>query len=95
MRILVVTLVLILISISCTKMPSDQLVLFDPDVAMPELVTSDNPDEISFQDEQLLVSFATGSGYSTVSLYPESDNWDASGYRFVKCEIDKFPKGLR
>ena len=77
----------ILMLTGCTEKKFDQLVLFDPSGADLTLIKSTNDDDISISDDYVDVRFGAGQFCSTISFYPEQGIWDASDFRFVRCEI--------
>ncbi len=76
------------LSSGCESEKNGQLVLFDPGRSDISLVKSDNQDKITLEDGKVNISFMPGREYSVISFYPETGIWDASGYRFVLCEIE-------
>jgi hypothetical protein len=91
MRNIIISLV-ILIFTGCTQKRSNHLVLFDPASADVSLVKSTNEDNITIADGKVNVLFGSGKQYSTISFYPENGIWDASDYRFVRCEIENMSR---
>ena len=88
-------LITIFIFSACAEQDEDKLVMFDPGQDQNALVTSNNNDEISFEDGKVMISFKPGAIYSTVNFYPGQGIWDASDYRFVKCEIENMSDRLQ
>jgi hypothetical protein len=78
----------IIIYAGCTQKNNDQLILFDPDRSDVRLVKSTNEDDITISDGKVKILFGSGEQYPVISFYPEKGVWDASGYRFVRCEIE-------
>jgi len=79
---------IIWLTAGCTQKKSDKLVLFDPASADVSLVKSANEDNITIAEGKVNILFGSGKQYSTISFYPEKGIWDASDYRFVRCEIE-------
>lgn len=73
---------------ACAKHENSSLELFNPKTFDPELVRSVNGDSICFEDGALVIVFVPGKYGSTVEIRPPAGLWDASGYRFVRCEIE-------
>lgn len=88
MRNLLFLFILLIICSSCADKSIDRLVLFDPEQDIAAQVKSNNNDEITCKAGNTFISFMPGTDYSTVCFYPGSGTWDASDYRFVRCEIE-------
>ncbi len=67
---------------------SDKYMLFDPAEAAPGQVWSPNEDQISVFPEGVEVVFSDARFASEIHIRPQQGWWDASGYRFVRCEIE-------
>ncbi|MBS0001407.1 MAG: beta-galactosidase, partial [Cyclobacteriaceae bacterium] len=78
--------ILVLIS-GCSKDKISQMILFDPDQAIPEQLVAFGNDPLNFEDGFVKVKFTSGEPVSTIAFKPLHGVWDASGFRFVRCEI--------
>lgn len=83
-----VTLFIMLYVAGCHQKKNGNLVLFDPARSDISNIKSNNQDEIEIRDDKVNIVFGTGNQYSTILFYPEQGKWDASDYRFVRCEIE-------
>jgi hypothetical protein len=63
-------------------------ILYNPAGTGKHVVLSRNNDRISTEDGWISVEFVPRDGYSTIAIYPSEGFWDASDYRFVRCEIE-------
>ena len=84
----VVVLYLFLIITGCSQKESGSLILFDPGSANPDQVRSITGDQITFNDRSVVLNFAGDQPTSIIEFSPEEGTWDASDYRFVRCEIE-------
>jgi hypothetical protein len=78
---------IILLLAGCVKSRKEQLTLFDPMIHDIALVKSFSGDEISREDGWIKLDFTPGHAVATLAFYPSNDAWDASDFRFVRCEI--------
>lgn len=84
-----VVLVIVLLAFSgCSHNDSNQLILFDPGGAEPGQVRSFTGDRIAIKDGSVVVDFANNNPATTIEIGPNDGTWDASDYRFVRCEIE-------
>jgi hypothetical protein len=80
-------LIFILCLSACTVQEKEH-VLFDPGKQELSQVRSDRGDKLSGSDRMIRVDFAPGGGTSTITIHPEDGVWDASDFRFVRCEVE-------
>jgi len=66
----------------------ERLVLFDPGTDEVGRVASLTGDMISPEDRMIRVDFEEADPTPVVVIYPVEETWDASDYRFVRCEIE-------
>lgn len=78
---------LILVTACTTRQGKDQI-LFDPAAGREHPVQSISNCEISKKGGTIEVTFKEGEGVPGVAIYPEKGVWDASGHRFVRCELE-------
>jgi len=78
----------ILIITGCTKKNSNQLILFDPAKSNINQVRSFSHDKITMPGGKLQINFSSDKNYTTIAISPAEGVWDASDYRFVRCEIE-------
>jgi hypothetical protein len=78
--------IIVLIS-ACTKDKTGQMILFDPDQATPEQLISFGNDLLNLEEGFVTVGFVPGKSVSTIAFKPLHGVWDASGFRFIRCEI--------
>src|SRR5665647_889773 len=62
--------------------------LFNPATYEMKLISSPNGDSCFLQDHYLTVNFKPGEFGSEIRIRPPKGLWDASAYRFVRCEIE-------
>lgn len=62
--------------------------LFDPSTYEIQLISSPNGDSCFLQNNILAVIFKPGEFGSEIRIRPSDGLWDASAYRFVRCEIE-------
>ncbi len=62
--------------------------LFDPARYDMKLISSPNGDSCFLQNTLLAVNFNPGEFGSEIRIRPSDGLWDASAYRFVRCEIE-------
>ena len=86
-KILIIFQVTLVIT-GCTQNKSDQLTLFDPGKGITGQVRSFNGDQVSIKDGNVLVNFSAGKLSSTIVISPADGLWNASDFRFVRCEIE-------
>jgi hypothetical protein len=72
----------------CTAKSSNQLILFDPAKSNIAQVKSFSNDKITMSGEKLQINFLSDKNYTTIAISPADGVWDASDYRFVRCEIE-------
>ncbi len=73
---------------SCQDKESDILILFDPDKEYLVHIQSFTGDQITFNEGGVALEFAEGIPTSTIEFSPNDGLWDASKYRFVRCQIE-------
>ncbi|MGW8315772.1 MAG: beta-galactosidase [Bacteroidales bacterium] len=83
---------ILLVCVSCQS-HKGHYVLFDPAEAEPAQVTSTNDDQILFSPEGVEVEFSDTRFSSEIQIRPLQGWWDASDYRFVRCEIENLGSG--
>jgi hypothetical protein len=86
-RLSVLLIIAISLSGAC-KTGNGTDILYNPAGPDKHAVLSLNNDRIYTEDGWLNVEFVPANGYSTIAIYPPGGNWDASDYRFVRCEIE-------
>jgi len=69
------------------KVPSTHI-LFDPGSADPGQVRSITGDRIVLEDRGTMIQFAGDGSTAVVEISPDDGLWDASDFRFVRCEIE-------
>ena len=79
---------LLLLSFACRNPESEKMVLFNPEIHPVNLVSSFTGDDICLKGDRIRVDFSGKHETSIIAFYPEDRPWDASGYRFVRCEIE-------
>jgi hypothetical protein len=62
--------------------------LFDPAIFDMKLISSPNGDSCLLQNNILAVNLKPGEFGSEIRIRPSEGLWDASAYRFVRCEIE-------
>ncbi len=77
----------ILFLASCGNRKREERVLFDPGKDQLIRVTSLSGDRISTAEEMVRVDFNEAERMRAVAIHPEEGVWDASDYRFVRCEL--------
>jgi len=85
-RILVCAAVTLLL-VACGKSKKEQLILFDPEIHDTALVKSFCGDKISREDGWIKLNFSPSHEVASLAFYPQNDVWDASDFRFIRCEI--------
>ncbi len=86
--IFLVSLFAFLVFTGCGKDGSSILILFDPGESDSVLVRSLTGDRITPEDEGILVEFADDLATATIEFAPTEGHWDASDFRFIRCEIE-------
>jgi len=79
---------IIWLTANCEQRKSDLQLLFDPASADVSTVKSTNEDNITIADGEVNIVFGSCIQYPTISFYPAKGVWDASDFRFVRCEIE-------
>ncbi len=72
----------------CQQPGSNQHILFDPVEETNGKVLSLTRDQISLSEGNLVVDLNGDLPTSTIVFYPNNGIWDASEFRFVRCEIE-------
>lgn len=72
----------------CAPKEKSSFELFNPAKYDEGLISSSNGDTWSIKDGALVVNFAPGKYGSVIAIRPSNGLWDASAYRFVRCEIE-------
>ena len=72
----------------CSQPRSDHHTLFDPAKENNGKVLSLTGDRVIMSAESLVVDFADEIPTSTIVFYPVEGVWNASDFRFVRCEIE-------
>ena len=78
----------IILAASCAEKEPGLQVLIDPARHPAQLIKSLNNTEIQMKNEAVRVNFTAGEGNPILDFYPEQGIWDASDYRFVRCQIE-------
>ena len=88
-RIFLLDLAVILIVIEgCTPKEKASFELFNPANYDAGLISSFNGDSLVITDRFLVVNFAPDKYGSAIAIRPSNGFWNASDYRFVRCEIE-------
>ena len=72
----------------CSQNGSSILVLFDPGDTDSGIIRSLTGDRITLDDAGVLVEFADDLATATIEFAPVEGHWDASDFRFIRCEIE-------
>lgn len=72
----------------CVRKENTTLVLFHPAGYDLKLISSPNNDSCFLKENVLYVNFMPGEFGSEIRIRPSDGLWDASAYRFVRCEIE-------
>jgi len=84
-----ITLAVIFICLAgCVRKETGSQVLFDPAASAPGLVNSPNGDSFRLEGNVLKINLKPGEFGSEIRISPTDGLWDASAYRFVRCEIE-------
>ncbi|MEX2371927.1 MAG: hypothetical protein WD578_13045 [Bacteroidales bacterium] len=87
MRILLIGLICLTLT-SCADQENEQLILFDPGEKGIGKMVSLTDDPLHFDDQHIRVDFSLGNETSIIACYPDKGPWDASAYRFVRCNVE-------
>lgn len=79
---------IILAIFGCSPKEKTSFEIFNPSEYDAGLISSFNGDSLSMKDGALVVNFAPGKYGSIIAIRPSNGLWNASGYRFVRCEIE-------
>jgi hypothetical protein len=88
MRRLILIVTAILILSRCSVKEKDKLLLFDPGRSTDEQVQSATGDLVTRSDGGIQVVFVPAMHYPVIEVHPSHGIWDASAYRFIRCEIE-------
>ena len=78
----------ILLASACVEKQPGQQVLFDPAGHNTRLVKSIQNCMILNEKGILQINFMAGKDNPVIGIYPEEGLWDASDYRFVRCQVE-------
>ena len=78
----------ILLAAACVEKQPGQQVLFDPAGHNTRLVKSIQNCMILNEKGILQINFMAGKDNPVIGIYPEEGLWDASDYRFVRCQVE-------
>ncbi len=79
---------IILATFGCSPKEKTSFEIFNPSEYDAGLISSFNGDSLSMKEGALVVNFAPGKYGSIIAIRPSNGLWNASGYRFVRCEIE-------
>lgn len=85
--LLVLLLGMYMLLSGCNPDQTDPGLIFDPSRALSSQLRSLTGDKITLEENHIVVDFAENVATSTIDISPEKGVWDASAYRFVRCEI--------
>ena len=80
--------ILVLAITGCAPKEKTSFEIFNPSKYDASLISSFNGDSFVMKDGALVVNFAPGKYGSIIAIRPSKGLWNASGYRFVRCEIE-------
>ena len=78
----------VMLAISCLEKRDGQHILFDPARHPAHLTKSLNDCEIQCKNGTVKVHFTAGEGNPIIAVYPGRGVWNASDYRFVRCQVE-------
>ena len=87
-HLMVFVLLLIILTVACSEKQDGQHVLFDPARHPANLVKPLNDSEIQWKNGNVHLHFKAGEANPTIAIYPEKGIWNASDYRFVRCQLE-------
>lgn len=79
---------LVIMCAGCARHKEETFMLFDPVRDAAGQVSSVTGDRISASDGTLQVTFAPAVHYPIIEIRPVQGIWDASAYRFIRCELE-------
>jgi hypothetical protein len=79
---------LFFLAAACAEKQPGKQELFDPASHDARLVKSINNCKILNEKGTLQINFMAGKGNPVIGIYPEEGLWDASDYRFVRCQVE-------